>query len=153
MLTKDTETTQTVTDRHVLALPATANITALKFVDDTSFLVLLILGKQYQLLRIPIDASIQGLVDTIEDVGNEEALKAYVIHRFNTKAHFVPVELIVGSKKGGQNVTVVAEDYRQWKIFDLEGAGAEQGAGEGAVGYIDSSDDDDVEEEGSMLVG
>lgn len=62
------------------------------------------------------------------------------------------MEIVVGGKKGGMNVTVLAEGYRRWKTFDLEEVGLGVGATleSGGESFIDSEDDE--EEDESMIV-
>lgn len=121
-------------------MPENSAVESVKFLDDSTFLALITQGNTTHLVRIPFDASTTGLVDQTLDCRTQNVLQEFVIHTFAVRDPFVPAEMVVNNRKGRRNVLVVAKNYRQWKIFSLEPAGARDAGGE-------KDEDEDEEEE------
>lgn len=140
VIAKDSSTLSTPQKSHLsLHLPPSTSITTLKILSDDHFIVLLSRSDKnttHQLLRLPVNTS-------QEDFTEPNVLGEYIIHTFPLNEGFVPVEMVVGGKKGGMNVTVLAEGYRRWKTFDLEAAGVGIGATLEGESFIDSEDDEE----------
>lgn len=140
-ITKTTPATNSpAKTNRTIDMPSNSKIKSIKFLSDTTFLVLITNAKTTRLLRIPFDANTSGLVNTIFDCSEESGFEELVVQTWDGKDGFVPVEMVVNGRKGRSNVLVVAEGYRRWRIYSLE----ERGGGDG-------EEEEEEEEEDSMV--
>ncbi|KAL1296712.1 hypothetical protein AAFC00_000186 [Neodothiora populina] len=163
------ETTQTLT------LPPNTTVHSIKFLDDTSIIVLISLSDdeentkhqrrpQHHLMRLTYDATLDhpfsGIPNILttsgaDDNDNLEAgndnndLRRFIIHTFPTTEAFVPREMIVSGKAGAAVAVVVGDDYKAWKVFDLESASRSRGGVGGAAERFEGESSD---EESCMVI-
>jgi anaphase-promoting complex subunit 4 len=146
-----------------IILPSSAtpsSISALKFLDDETFLCLFRHEGVDYLLCLPYRYSTsssssspssaadpQNQYRTITDL----AQAGVIAHTFNNndKQNWIPAYLIANGKKKRRNCVVVDATKKKWKIFDLEGfrSGGIDGGGDGDAGVVESDDEDEEGEE------
>jgi anaphase-promoting complex subunit 4 len=118
-------------------------ISALKFLDDETFLCLFCHEQTFYLLCLPYRSSPSSDFDSSNRVRNqwrsmEELFEGgFVAHVF--EEGWTPKWLIANGKKKRRNCVVVEEGKSKWKVFDLEGF--RSGEGDGLM----ESDDDEEE--------
>jgi anaphase-promoting complex subunit 4 len=129
--------------------PTPSTISALKFLDDETFLCLFSHEAVDYLLCLPYrypssTADPPNQYRTIQDL----AQAGCIAHTFNDEQNWTPGYLITNGKKKRRNCVVVEKDKKRWKIFDLEGfrSGIVDGAG-----LMVGSDEDEEDEEDSMV--
>jgi anaphase-promoting complex subunit 4 len=129
------------------ATPST--ISALKFLDDETFLCLWRHEGVVYLLCLPYRCSggetePQNQYHALDDLISE----GRVAHTFDST--WIPKYLVANGKKKRRNCVVVEEDRRRWKVFDLEGFRNGGLVGEGEEESEDQWGEDEGEEE-SMI--
>ncbi|KAG9666895.1 hypothetical protein KCU99_g9369, partial [Aureobasidium melanogenum] len=100
-----------------------STISALKFLDEETFLCLFCHEEVHYLLCLPYRCSSSSA--TSKDVKNqwqtidELQQQGHIAHTF--EASWIPRYLTANGKKGRRNCVVVEQGKKKWKTFDLEG--------------------------------
>ncbi|TIA07215.1 hypothetical protein D6C80_09909 [Aureobasidium pullulans] len=135
---------ETGTGWRRIGLPASSpsspssQITALKFLDDESFLCIFAYEDSHYLLCIPYRSQLEDFRYEWRSMEEMEE-KGLVAKRF--EKGWVPGWVVANGRKGRRNCVVVEKGKRAWKTFDLEGF--RMGLGR----------EDDEEEEEDMMFG
>jgi anaphase-promoting complex subunit 4 len=129
--------------------PTPSSISALKFLDDETFLCLFCFEEVVYLLclpyRSPSDAGDPpNQWRTMEDLFSAGC----VAHTFDDEQTWIPKWIIANGKKNRRNCVVVEESKKKWKIFDLEGF--RSGNIDGAD-LVESDENEEGDEEESMV--
>ncbi|KAH0382166.1 hypothetical protein KCU92_g6516, partial [Aureobasidium melanogenum] len=110
-----------------------STISALKFLDEETFLCLFCHEDVHYLLCLPYRCSSSSSA-TSKDVKNqwqttnELQQQGHIAHTF--EASWIPRYLIANGKKGRRNCVVVEQGKRKWRTFDLEGYRSARSSGE-----------------------
>jgi anaphase-promoting complex subunit 4 len=132
--------------------PTPSSISALKFLDDETFLCLFCHEEVDYLLCLPYRCSSstadpQNHYRTMDDL----AQAGVIAHTFdNDEQNWIPKWIFANGKKKRRNCVVVEESKKKWKIFDLEGfRSGNIDAGAGLM--VGSDEDEEGDEEESMV--
>lgn len=103
------------------------------------------------LIRLQYDITPPHFEHDVRDLADQSAYERHVIHAFSPGDGFVPLRLLVNDVSGKENVCVLSEDCRQWKVFDLEQTrgGAELMTADSRSSEKDDGGEDEPE---SMLI-
>jgi anaphase-promoting complex subunit 4 len=132
--------------------PTPSTISALKFLDDETFLCLFCHGEVDYLLCLPYrDPSSATDPQNHYRTMDELAQAGVIAHTFDDEQKWIPEYLVANGKKKRRNCVVVEKDRKKWKIFDLEGFRSGGVDGDGAGLMVGNDDEDEEVDEESMV--